>query len=42
MAQLAFLLQLALSLLGEVEMFLHHLGRVLCKFLHVGMVKTDF
>src|SRR5918996_4471627 len=32
-----FLLQLALSLFGEVKMFLDHLGRVLGEFLHVGI-----
>jgi hypothetical protein len=35
MAQSAFLLQLASSLLAEVKMFLNHLGRVLGEFLHV-------
>jgi len=32
-----FLLQLALSLLGEVKVFLDYLGRVLREFLHVGI-----
>ncbi len=36
-AQSGFLLQLALSLLGEVKMFLDHLGRVVREFLHVGI-----
>src|SRR4029453_16831746 len=41
MTQSAFLLRLALSLLGEVKMFLNHLGRVLGGFLHVGITAVS-
>ena len=36
-AHSVLLLQLALSLLGQIKVFLDHLGRVFREFLHVGI-----